>query len=1706
MKLKKLLILISGGLSIKNKFKNFLSFSNKKLIWLLVFVVLIFSCINFVSAEDNTTQNDIAEISNVNQNMNISYDGLNLEDYKFSNSAIISDSNSKSLLLISDKGGTNVLDSAACEILDSGNYSNLDIQVRNGGQISNMNETELYNIVKNSDIVIINWLDTDADATLTNLLLKHPNLSDKELFLVLETSSSSSAKSFNLIRNNTINFEKIFSDNDIYSSNFLKEYFSKTKRGNDYTEVVNYISKGNGKKVNSLFNKMVLFKDCNNKENQLNQILFALNSTEFECTYKDPIYNSEFAYGIYREKYMTLEEYINTYFDKSRPYTVGLLESNMYVSSQALGPYYELIKSLESKGCNVIPVVAAGGSDNQLRVMVNSFTNAPNYESYLANSSKYSTYVDAIISMPAYGIGGTLFDNTTLFFEKAGAPVFRAVHSDYLTNEQWELSSSGLPVNKSDKWWHVTIGEAQSINEATFVGGLNNAFSSKTGAQRTDYVPHLKNIDLFTDRITSWIDLKYVNNSEKKISLIYYNYPPGKQNIGSSYLDSITSIFNLLQTLKNEGYNVGTLPNNVSELEDMMIKCGINVANWAPGELEKLANRSNVVLLPVSEYMEWFNNLEPISRIQVIEGPVAYIGELARHAVAINYISTMPKLIADWYNGIIVLLPDNYTDIAIPILKNIVNSLNKYINTTSEDDYNLYIQYKEEFKALNIPGLNGWGDAPGNIMTVTKNNTQYFVIPGLIFGNIFVAPEPQRGWEADSDILYHSSAVAPTHQYLAAYYYMQRDYSSAMVFVGRHATHEWLPGKEVLLSTTDYGSILVGDVPQIYFYISDGLAEGLQAKRRGFAIMISHLTSPLAYTTLYGNLTTIANLINSYENTFDENIKANLASEIKTLIIANNFVQSMGITQAEFNKLNNNELVNLANDFLFSIQRTLYPLGLHALGQNWTDKDLAFAVSSALSQDFEYNGITTNLYDELSRLKYSKNFDELNAIQRDIIINSSANVIMSLIYYTPREVATILGSTSESLITSLEYSKYYLGLIQFSIKNEIDMFNRALNGGYIPPCPGGDILDINSLPTGGNFFHDQSQELPTEEAYNYGKILTLLSLSTLTDDVEKLVMGIWCVETARDDGALVSVVLYLLGMEPVYTSSPSAGGSDENGDRVGVKTKPLPNYVPLDKLVRPEGWDKKRIDVTIIVSGNFRDLYSTQISLMDNGFRVALLRSYFTILNNKTLMESKWGNEIKEGLNFIAEGISYYGVGRESLDDNYVAKHWLNDFMFYKDLGYNTTYAAECAITRIFAPPNGDFGAGISKAVSLSWTWNDTSELADFYLNRMGNMYSKNYWGETNPIVFIRALNNTGDLIVSRNTNVYGVADNDDFFDYWGGLSMAIEAVNGKTPNMNVLMYGDKNNPYISSIEQVLSKETISRYFNPEWIKGMMSEGYSGARYISNKFLNNLLGWSVTRPTAVGNWMWDEAYNVYLKDKYNLGVTDWLHSGNNNYALISSTGTMLTAAYEGYWKTDSQTLTDIANTWANSIVANGVACCDCSCGNLAMMEWAVQYINADLLANLMKQLYTATQNPMFMLDEDEELPDVNINTQDPATSNNGESSNPNSNNPSDSVSKGGNSTLIAETATSGSSQSYSGASVGLESSESSASSSVVNSASPSDEGSESESGEKGESYEVSKKTTSKSSEVSMSIPSLLAIIALVVIFAIGYVKGKKEKK
>ena len=321
---------------------------------------------------------------------------------------------------------------------------------------------------------------------------------------------------------------------------------------------------------------------------------------------------------------------------------------------------------------------------------------------------------------------------------------------------------------------------------------------------------------------------------------------------------------------------------------------------------------------------------------------------------------------------------------------------------------------------------------------------------------------------------------------------------------------------------------------------------------------------------------------------------------------------------------------------------------------------------------------------------------------------------------------------------------------------------------------------------------------------------------------------------------------------------------------------------------------------------------------------------------------------------------------------------------------------------------------------------------------------------------------------------------------------MTVEEISGKAPKFNVLMYADKNNAYISSLEEVMYKEIAARYDNPDWIKGMMNEGYNGARYMSNKFISNLHGWQITRPSAVSDDLWNRIYDTYYNDKYGIGVKDWLMSGNNAYSLISMSGTMLTTIHDGYWNADEATIRDIANAWVQATVKNGVACCDCSCGNIAMMQWAVQYVNPDILAQLLPKLYQATQNPIFKTNTPASQPtDTQPNDQKEASTQNPVKGSTSSATVMTNSSSTTTSQSTPQSGDNAQGEAFSNVGAGSES---------VQAGRSSAEGVDVK-----KSIEINPITSQSASEVGLSLIAVLAILCLIMVVAVGYFRNSDDK-
>lgn len=1266
-------------------------------------------------------------------------------------------------------------------------------------------------------------------------------------------------------------------------------------------------------------------------ENRKQQLLYILSTVFPSRGFKYEKPKPMISYGLYRDGklYTNFTEYQQLYLKENRP-NVGIIAwitATWEEENTAL--YDSLINEFERRGINPICMFAYG-TPATTRYVIQGI------REYLIDNETNTSRVDAIVHT-TWRIGDIEL------LKKYNILVFQPITLG-IDGSIWNISERSDPSIANVLALKEIEGQIVPIVISTEEAFIN----SETGLEMSRDQPIPERINKFCDIINDYINLRYKPNKEKKIAIIYYSHP-GKTGIASAdSLNGPESILTILNLLKENGYNITGIPKDVDELINLLITKGINIATWAPGELEKLAE--NVILYPVDKFMEWYQKLPEISRKEMEEGPFGYIESIAKKILTTEdktteFKDTANDLINNWYKKMISTIDEMasiLTSEQMSKAKNLLERTKSILNDilAGQNKLSELQAIKDEFLMLNVPGLCGWGKPPGNIMVIEKNNTKYFLIPGVFFGNIFVGPQPQRGY-TDPGMLYHSTVVPPPYQYLAFYAYLQEEFkANAIIHLGRHGTYEWLPRRDVALSSADYPDICIGAMPSIYIYTMDGIGEVLHAKRRGLAVIISHLTQPLALTALNDDLLALKTLTERYMTSTEDAQKQQLFEMVKESAIKlqlNTFINLNASPE---------EVIDEIHDYIIELEGTATPLGLHTFGKDWTLEQVT-ALAVTMAEKINCIGIGQNQFITPAKAIETLPLNLTTVIEK---------------FYTGTELNKTIEELQETLgrnltdteVQGLEKIYEYVHNITISPKREREMLIKALNGGYIPPSQGNDpIRTPDALPTGGNLYGLDPQKIPYWDAYINGKKMATEALKAYETTPQQLGVILWAGETQRDNGGTIGFILYLLGLEPVYQQQ-----AQHSGNILGAKP------IPIEQLGRP------RIDVLITISGTFRETFPQLIVLLDRTFRIALAASYNALINeiNKE-KDSKIKNDLVVALNETMKTIidaQLFIPGNDPLEMNYVAQHWLEDTKGLLKSGILPSDAGKMAITRIFGPSIGEFGIkSVREGSQLAWTWDDRLELADYYIHEMQYAYREDDFGFPLGEIFIKRLKSVEGIYHSRSRNVKGVIDLDHNYEFLGGFSIAVEKLTSKTPQLFILNQIDASKPAVETLSKFINRDLQTKLFNPQWIKEMMAQGPAGASYIASQFIDNMVGWNVLRPDAITNEMWNTVVDIYLKDKYNIGVAKWLSTGNNAYSLIDITGKLLTMAHRGFWQTNKATIGFVANIWASAIANYGPACCDCSCGNIAMMQWAMGYVNPNLLAAVKARLYGATKNSAF---------------------------------------------------------------------------------------------------------------------------------------------
>lgn len=1054
--------------------------------------------------------------------------------------------------------------------------------------------------------------------------------------------------------------------------------------------------------------------------------------------------------------------------------------------------------------------------------------------------AKQKGQLSAIVSLQNFVLGGGEGrEAVNKSLASLGVPIIKGLRLADVTADEWRVSEEGL------RWdsvhYRIAMPELQGVSQPLVLAAMTTASIDKqTGVKLALSKPIKSQVSLLSRRVKRWLSLQTKANANKKIAIVYYNHPPGRHNIGADNLNVPESLLEILQHLKRQGYNTGELPQSRQTLLDILQERGVNLPEDR-GALKAMS--SKVTNVSADQYQQWFETLPPIIQDEMQSGPLGYLYVMLQTAVKFDNPETAQRLVRRVSEDLKHALEGadhKSRDRVIDLLAQL-KAVYQTNNNDKPVDWKQAQVLTQAIVDSGIEGIRGWGKAPGKVMV---HNNQ-LLIPGIQFGNIFVGPQPPRGWELNEEILHANLSFPPTHQYLAFYQWLRNDFNAdALVHLGRHSTYEFLPRHRVGMGDADYPIALIDDLPSVYPYIVDGVGEGIQAKRRGLAVMVDHLTPPLDSTELYDRLLELRQLVESYEAAPEAAgaMRHRAIVAIKELVDELNLSDELSKSMegeleirgvSAYDQVDDELLVHEVGHYLTKLQEDFMPLGLHTFGQDWSKE----------------------------------------------------------------AIKTMLASMEQGS----ERGEDWEPKLANSPKAEMQALENGLNGQYIEPGKGNDpIRTPEVLPTGRNFFALDGGLIPSRLGYEVGvDLATKARAKTNSEESDAIVL--WASDVVRDEGAMIAFGFDMLGVKPVWSSR----GIVKRLERLDIAN------------MSENGTPRVRRDTLYTTSGLFRDLYGAHIVWLEQAVLIALDASSDEIRSKYPALSLALNTA-------LAPLGKLQNPGKESLEINRVAKQWVNDARLSLRNGQSAEIAGRQATYRIFGDAPGTYGAGVNRMVERSGSWENRSEIADVYLRRMGHAYGAQLQGESQQGLFKQRIGQVGNTYLGRSSNLYGLLDNNDTFDYLGGLSLAVETIKGSVPENFILSHPDSTNITIEPLSVALLSELRGRFLNPQWLTPLMGEGYAGARTMGSEFFEYLWGWQVTNPNVVKSWVWDEVKSVYIDDKHQIGLDDFLEENHNVHVKSNMLAVMLVAAQKKFWQADEATLKQLASLFAELIIDNGL--------------------------------------------------------------------------------------------------------------------------------------------------------------------------------------
>ena len=774
-----------------------------------------------------------------------------------------------------------------------------------------------------------------------------------------------------------------------------------------------------------------------------------------------------------------------------------------------------------------------------------------------------------------------------------------------------------------------------------------------------------------------------------------------------------------------------------------------------------------------------------------------------------------------------------------------------------------YLRFFDRLPQANRAAISArWGTPDADPMLRAGR----FMIAGLRCGRAFVGIQPTRGYELDAQASYHDPDLVPPHHYLAFYCWLREVWRcDAIVHVGKHGNLEWLPGKSVALSEECWPDVALGPMPNLYPFIVNDPGEGTQAKRRTQAVIVDHLMPPLTRAESYGATRDLERQVDEYYEALmlDPRRAELLRRQILDHILRHDLHLDLGFERPRTAE-EEQRLLNSTDAYLCELKEAQIRDGLHIFGQSpqgRLERDTLLALARHPVGDGR--GSKTGVVHALAAdLQLGADFNPLAADWSLPWQGARPPVLATLGEGSWRN----LGDTRERLeLLALQVlesglpsghdwsaTTAVLKRIEGDLRprllacgeQELLQLSRGLAGRFVPAGPSGAPSrgrpDV--LPTGRNFYSVDTRAIPTQTSWTLGLKSAALMLERYLQDhgdyPRAIGLSVWGTATMRTGGDDIAQALALIGVRPKW-----ADGSHRVADF---------EILPMSLLDRP------RIDVTLRVSGFFRDAFSNVIRLFDAAVQAV---SELDEAEDVNPIRARIGRETAA---LVAEGMAVEAARRN-------AGH------------------------RIFGARAGAYGAGLQGLID-GRNWNEDADLATAYLNWGGHAYGQHDYGSDARDTFARRLAGIDLVMHNQDNREHDLLDSDDYYQFQGGMAAAVRHLSGTQP---ALLFGDHANPQspvVRSLQEEISRVVRSRVVNPKWIAGIKRHGYKGAFEMAAT-VDYLFAFDATA-RVVRDDQYARVADAYLED----ADTRAFLQRHNPDALFEMCERLLEAMQRGLWQ------------------------------------------------------------------------------------------------------------------------------------------------------------------------------------------------------------